>query len=221
MPDADPSSSAPVGQGDYVVKAGDCMSSIALDNGFFWKTLWELPENADLKQARKNPNVLLAGDRVFIPELRSKEETRATEKTHKFVRKGEPSQIKLVFRHGTQPRANQPYVLDIDGKESRGNLGANGEVLLKIPGNARAGRITVGEDKEQFELALGHLDPIETLSGAQARLNNMGYDSGGADGTMTDETHEALRRFQKDQGLESTGELTDQTRAKIKDVHGC
>ena len=52
---------------DYTVQSSDCMSSIAYENGFFWKTLWNLPDNTALKAQRKNPNVLMTGDIVHIP----------------------------------------------------------------------------------------------------------------------------------------------------------
>src|SRR5580698_7288211 len=49
---ADPSVPSPVGQGNYVVQPGDCMDSIAFGTGFLWTTLWDLPDNADLKSQR-------------------------------------------------------------------------------------------------------------------------------------------------------------------------
>jgi hypothetical protein len=214
-------SGGPAGDENYVVERGDCISKIALDHGHFWKKLWNHPNNAELKQTRKNPNVLLAGDQVFIPALEPKEETCATEKSHKFVRKGEPSKIKLVLISGGEPRKDQDYVLDIDGKFKRGKTGSDGSVEFTIPGNARSGKITVGPDKEEFVLELGGMDPVEELSGVQARLNNLGYDCGGADGEMTPQTGASIRRFQKDNGLKETGEADDQTRAKLKEVHGC
>lgn len=212
---------APAGDGNYVVERGDCISSIALEHGHFWKKLWNHPNNAELKQARKNPNVLLEGDEVFVPELEPKEESCATEKTHKFVRKGEPSKIKLVLYSGGEPRKEQDYVLEIEGKIKRGKTGSDGSVEFVIPGNAQTGKITVGPDREEFVLELGAMDPIDALSGVQARLNNLGYDCEGADGEMTPQTTESIRRFQKDKGLKETGEVDDETRAKLKEVHGC
>src|SRR5258708_33469109 len=53
----------------YTVVQGDCISSIAAQNGFGrWQTVWDRPENAALKKTRKNPNALSPGDQVFVPD---------------------------------------------------------------------------------------------------------------------------------------------------------
>ena len=78
----------------YVVKPGDCMASIAVEHNFLWETLWNLPENAALKDSRQDPYVLLPGDQVFIPELRPKEVPRATDN---FTRKGVRECLRIVI----------------------------------------------------------------------------------------------------------------------------
>ena len=49
-------------------------------------------------------------------------------------------------------------------------------------------------------------DQIETL---QWRLLFLGYDVGRTDGLMSEKTHEAIRAFERDQGLPETGEPTE------------
>ena len=43
------------------VKPGDCILSIVDAKGFFWETLWEHPENGELREKRLDPNTLLPG----------------------------------------------------------------------------------------------------------------------------------------------------------------
>jgi len=93
----------PAGQGDYVVRQGDCLNSIAYTHGFFWQTLWNLPENAGLRQHRDTPFQLMPGDRVTVPELRQREEASETEQLHRFRRKSVPAVLKLRILDVPQP----------------------------------------------------------------------------------------------------------------------
>ena len=87
----------------HVVQEGDCISSMAESNGLFWKTVWDHPENADLKEKRQDPNILFPGDVVFIPELRLRLETKPVDGKHKFVRKGVPAKIRIRIMQPPEP----------------------------------------------------------------------------------------------------------------------
>ena len=80
---------------DYVIRQGDCISSIAFRNGFDWITLWNEPANAELKERRKDPNLLFPGDVVHIPDLRLKEVDRPTDQCHSFKVKNVPAKLRL------------------------------------------------------------------------------------------------------------------------------
>src|SRR5262245_59620858 len=88
---------------DYIVKEGDCIDSIAADHGFFPDTIWNDPGNSDLKQQRKDPNVLLPGDKVVIPEKQVKEVYKADRNRHRFKRKGVPAKLRLRFLKPKEP----------------------------------------------------------------------------------------------------------------------
>lgn len=210
----------PVGQGDYVVQSGECMSSIGFKHGFFWETLWNDSNNSDLKKQRKNPNVLLQGDRVHIPDLRLRQESGATEKRHRFKRKSVPAKLRLQIKdHEDKPRANEKYKLEIDGSHQTGNLDGDGFLDVPISPQAQRALLRVGDEEEEFEIKLGGTDPVTELSGVQHRLNNLGYACGVPDGELNGETKAALMKFQKDQGLEVTGEPDDATQNKLVEAH--
>lgn len=200
------------------------MASIAVEHGFFWETLWNLPENAKLKETRQDPYVLLPGDPVFIPALRMKEQARPTDQRHKFKVKGVPERVRIVITdEDDRPLANQPYTLEIDKQEFAGQTDGSGAIQHAIPPNARKGRLVVGEgeDKREFFVGLGHVDPVEEISGVHARLFNLGYYHGPLNGPLTAQTTTALLLFQDKYQLSATGENDAATQAKLKELFGC
>ncbi len=205
----------PIGQ-------GECISSIAKDTGHFWDTIWNHGLNAQLKQRRGDPNVLLPGDAVFVPAKRPKTDAGNTDQHHKFLRKGEPARLRLVLMQDGEPRAGVPYTLEIDGRQTTGVTNADGQVDEAIPGNARRGKLTIGaadEGQEEVPLRLGALDPVAEVSGVRDRLANLGVDVGyGA--ALDPKTRAALRRFQESEDLEVTGEPDEPTRRRLVELHG-
>lgn len=215
-----PESQGPVGAGEHVVKPGECVSSIAKDAGHFWETLWNDPANAQLRNEREDPNVLLPDDRLHIPPIREKWEPRQTEQRHRFRRRGEPALLRLVLQVDDVPLANQAYTLEIDGERYQGTTDAQGQLVQGITPNAKHGRLIVGAERWEFEIQLGHTDPVENLVGVQKRLANLGFYCGRMDGEWDDLCRSELRKFQKQHGLAETGEPDAITRDKLKSVHG-
>jgi N-acetylmuramoyl-L-alanine amidase len=211
-----------VGKGDHVVRQGECISSIAGDSGHFWCTIWQDAANAELRRVRQNPNALLPGDRVHVPDIRTKQESGATETRHTFRRRGEPCTLRLRLLEDGQPREGLAYILEVDGEVTNGIVGAEGIVETRIPPGARQGKLTllVGETKEVYPLDLGHIDPADTISGAQGRLHCLGYDVGRIDGKLGPSTEAALRDFQNNNELSVTGRLDGATAARLKEVFG-
>jgi hypothetical protein len=210
------------GSGQYhKVKDGDCISSIAENAGLSWETVWNDPTNAELKQVRGNPNVLFPGDRIYVPTHRPRQEAAATEQRHRFKRKGMPALLRLVLASGDKPRANESYIVEIDGNVRSGKTDAEGRIEVSIPPNAKRGKIIVGEEKEGIPLVLGGIDPVEQITGVQARLNNLGYNAGAVDGVLGPQTKAALESFQHGAGLPETGQLDVQTRSALVDKHAC
>jgi hypothetical protein len=208
--------------GAHVVRQGESLESIALEHGFLPATLWNDPGNASLKRERKDPSVLLPGDKVHVPDRRPRQESAPDAQRHRFRRKGLPSKLHLKVLKDGEPRANAPYTLNIDGKLSRGSLDGDGVVEVPVPPNAQRGTLTVGKDESDqqvFDLRLSGLDPLESISGVQQRLNNLGYPCPKT-GELDDQTRAALADFQRAGGVEATGEPDQTTRDRLAKEHG-
>jgi len=210
------------GQGSCVVGSEDCMMSISRKHGFFWETVWKHPDNAELKRTRRAPRVLLSGDRVTIPEKEMGEELGGTEERHRFRRKGVPAKVRLRLQKDGAPRSDEPWWADIDGALKEGLTDDQGLVEITIPNEARSGwlRGGTGEDEEQFELHLGKLDPINSVSGVRMRLNNLGYSAGEEGDEWTRQAESAVREFQRMNGFEPTGVPDQQVLDQLLKVHG-
>lgn len=208
---------------EHTIVQGECLLSVADQYGFFWETLWEHPKNAALKRERKDPAILFPGDVIFIPEKRQKTETRSTGSPHRFRVKNVPAKLLLrLLDDDDSPRANLDYVLVVDGKEFKGKTDGNGALSLSILPGAKTGLLTLTSEGEEevYELSLGHLDPIEEVSGVQSRLHGLGYYEGEVDGVTGPETEQALKDFQAAYEMEITGKLDDSLRNKLKSIYG-
>jgi N-acetylmuramoyl-L-alanine amidase len=212
--------------GEYrIVQQGDSVSKLAFAARLSWQTAWNHEKNAPLRRARKDPNILNPGDVIWIPDMRKKdEEGCATERRHRFKRKGVPEKLNVQFLDiDRQPLGSKPYTLKIDGEERSGRLDNDGWLRVRIPPDAGCGHIKVGEHGEyaDMDLNIGHLDPLETVTGAQGRLRNLGYYSGPIDGDdKGKELGAAILCFRQDHKMEESREIDDALRDKLRQRHG-
>lgn len=207
----------------HQVKQGDCISSIAEENGFFWETLWNHPQNEQLKELRKDPNILFPGDSVYVPDIREKEVSEPTNQVHKFRIKNAPAKFKVRILRDAEPRSGEQFILSIDDAEiKRGEIPPDGNIEIPIVPQAKKGKLIIGEgeEAEEYILNLGYLDPIETLSGVKARLNNVGFDCGKINNEMNEVTIEAIADFQSYINHPNpNGEVDEETRKALKALH--
>jgi N-acetylmuramoyl-L-alanine amidase len=201
------------------VRKGDSIPSLAHQNGHFWETVWNDGANAELRQKRPSPNQLAPGDEVTIPELQKKTESGATEQRHRFKRKGVPSKLRLQLKTLGEPRKNEKYVLELDGELIEGTTDGEGKIEHPIRPDSKGGRLLLSEGAEEIPVKVGHLDPVEVLSGVIQRLNNLGYEAGHAAQKMVPKLAKALSEFQEAHKLDVTGEPDDKTKAKLLELH--
>lgn len=205
---------------DYLIRQGESVRSIAFERGFTEETLWNLPENKELKDLRKDPNVLLEGDKLHIPDLRPREENRSADSRHKFKKKGVPSKLKLRILEEGKPLANTSYVLMIDGKRIQGKTDSDGNLEQSVPPNSSRAELQIEGDDEPRILLLSHLDPHDTPSGIKGRLKNLGFIISSVGGEIDEEAKRAIELFQSQNDLEPTGEVNDAFLQKLEKKHG-
>lgn len=206
-----------------MVKLGECTLTIAYKYGFHPDTIWMDKNNDELRQKRKDPYVLQHDvDSVYIPEKRQRYETGISEKRNVYRRNGLQKTLKIYFFDAfDKPHKSTVYKLDIDGVIVEGETDANGLLEHRILSNVTRGSLVLyfesGEVK--YDLNLGHLPPIDSLKGVQARLNNAGLYHGEINGVDNDETKLALKLFQAQRELDITGIADQQTIAKLNELH--
>jgi LysM domain len=212
----------------HVVKSSDCLSKIAKEYGFTWQKLWDYGPNAPLKAKRKDPNILMPGDIVYIPVPKEKKSSKQQDKAHKFIRKLEQADLHLRILLDGEPVKNVQLVLVIDNVipkfEKKGKTNTDGYVEIegttdiKIPSDATEGTLRLGSPNcvLTYLLTIGHLRPVKKRIGFQQRLNNLGFEAGQEDGEENASFKRARDRFQRMYELSPT-----EIEAKIVDLHGC
>lgn len=208
----------------HVVAPGECLASIAEHYGFADPAvIYNHPENAALRRERPDPNVLLAGDVVAIPDRKLRELRAATEQRQRVVVKRRPVELRLrLLDDQRQPRAGLPFVVEFQDQSIRGTTDGDGVVTAAVPSWLPAATVRVSDHgtEEVFQVALGYLDPADSADGVMQRLTNLGYRCE-IPGLPADVALRfTISNFQRGTGLPVTGELDDTTRQRLVEVHG-
>lgn len=206
---------------EHEVRQGECILSIANQTGHHWETIWNAPENAELKQLRERPNVLLPGDRVHVPDIRLEQGSCATGQRHRFRRCGEPVVLRIRFLSSNgEPRADESYQINVDGLWLSGNLDSEGQLQVPLPADAQSARVLIGQGDSQDEYPLGLrcLDPISETTGIQQRLYNLGFNCR-VTGRQDRQTEDALKAFQSKHDIPESGSPDETTRNGLKADH--
>lgn len=212
---------------DYTVKQGDHIAKIAAKYGFAdYLTIWDHPDNAELKQLRKNPNILLPGDILHIPDKQQKQVSCKTSQLYSFKVSSKKIKIRIILKNlNNKLITDTPCELQIDGKTYNLTSDSNGLIEQEISSIAEEGTLTVKESDSTSELKIpvkmGHLDPVEEATGQQSRLNNLGYYAGEIGKIDELELKSAIEEFQCDNGLTVNGVCEQKTQAKLIELYGC
>ena len=208
----------------HIVADGDHLSSIAKRYGFEnFETIWNAPDNAQLRKHRENPSTLLPGDEVLIPQKEEPVFKKPASQSHKFTIHVPQLVLRLkVLDFFGKKIANTDATLEVDGASQPVTTDGAGMLEVPISRDARSAKLKI-EDLE-FDLQIGALDPLPEDTGIEARLTNLGYPTGDPDEDTVahdEQVKFAIELFQSDQSLPIDGEMTPDLLDKLGQVHGC
>lgn len=212
----------------HTVRLGDCMASIAKQYRFAdYRSIYDHTRNARLKSRRPNPNQLHPGDRVYVPDLQEGQEDRGTGALHTFETPTYQVQLRLSIQNRAgEPYAGKRYELAPEGGATvSGTTNGQGLIEETVAADLEEATLRVWLEDEhltdpyEWRLRIGHLDPVSTTEGGQARLNNLAFHCGGVDGIEGPNTRSAVRAFQEREDREPTGRLDSDTRTILEQSH--
>ena len=214
--------------GIHIVRQGECLSSIAYHAHLpSWHTIYDHPNNAAFKTKRPNPNLIYPGDEVYVPDPAVKTIDCPTDTTTTFVVRTVPTYLNMCLQDASkEPYKEVRYRLELTKEvHFEGTSDGQGWIKQQIPAWAETGELTIWPDPDDDEFSLswqvklGHLDPLETVSGVKGRLNNLGYDCGPVNEIEDQRYYAAVRQFQEDHSLEVDGIVGPHTRDALNREH--
>ena len=216
---------------NHIVKPGENLARIAKQYKIAnWRDIYNHPENNEFRKKRPNPNILFEGDEVFVPEPKQKTVYVRTGANHRFVVKTAEAQ-KLVFRltdAAGRKLAKVPVVMNVGGTAQHRVSNQSGivEINIEPPGPEEMALDVYAnpeseEPSHRFLIKPGYLDPVDTVSGIQARLNSLGHDCGVADGIYGKKTKAGIESFEQANGLPVTGQLGNSLYRAVEKAYGC
>ncbi|MFO0554266.1 MAG: type VI secretion system tip protein TssI/VgrG [Polyangiaceae bacterium] len=200
----------------HVVRAGEYLDKLAARVGLEPDTLWNHPKNAELAKKRANPSLLSSGDVIFIPAKKPHKPESIQPGTKNSISRRVPRvpvRVHLSKADGT-PLVNEDCEVKSLGIKTK----TDGDALLEleVPVYAREVQIWIPSLGLVQPLMVGDLDPVDTPAGLIQRLQNLGY--GNYHG-FNEEPGTAIRAFQRDHGLETTGVADASLRQALAAAH--
>lgn len=215
----------------HIVAKGETLWRIAQQYGFTEsKSVYQHPANAAFRQQRPNPNLICPGDQINIPQAKPVSELKSLGRTHTFIQPDtEKETLELKLQSGALSCAGKRAVLTIGKQRIDTVVGEDSVLRMDLDPNTSAenGQLELYDHPDdekpsyQSQLNIGHLEPIESLAGIQARCNALGFPCGVVDGIMGAKTREGIQQFQQAHDLSVDGEHNQALQDKLQDVYGC
>lgn len=224
----------------HVLESGECLQSLALQHGFKdGQTIYDAPDNADLRQKRASPGEVAPGDVVVIPDRKTRDLPLTKGKVNKFKVQVPTGILRVhVCDEAGQALTGKPYELTIKDNTIEGKTTSDGAVEEPVALNAASGSLVVYDSNAKddarwiWSFRIADLEAPETRVGAWQRLANLGYwssaeppeDSSGSATTQSSDPLDplvlAIRAFQHDEQLDESGRIDDDTRKRLVERHG-
>jgi len=226
----------------YTVEQGDTLLSLFGKLGILdFDLFWDHADNRAVRERYEESGCLRAGDELSLPPeaVTIKLETG---KHHTVVLKGPKVELVLLLESpGGLAFANSPYELTIGAHKIKGTTDGEGVLRERVPLTRKEALLRVtpapelreqaaaecsedetpdcGAEVYEWKLQLSEQLPLD-VAGAQARLNNLGFQAGVVDGELGPLTEAALRDFQEQNGISESEPLGEQTRAQLSELSG-
>ncbi len=204
------------------VAPGDSLVSLAARYGIPLSKLQD--ENTELLARGRHAGALHPGDEVLIPPKVRRSEAGATEQRHRFRARRPRAEVRIRIAELGIPRADEAYRVVVDGRpldEEARMTSSDGLARFPIPADAQRVTIVIGEYEDEYELEIGHVDPIDTPRGMHGRLKNLGLYGGRVDGPYDAESRAAASRLVgRDPAVDTTSPESLELRSRLEDAYG-
>ena len=213
----------------HTVAQGETLIRIAKQYDYIDPNLiYQHESNKAFRELRPDPNIIYPGDKINIPDKEKRVRMGSTGRKHTFRIKKAPLEVfRIKLQNGSgNALIGTKVLMDVQGQTIETEVGEDGLIELELPDNAETGNLKLFMDPEsddpthEYDMQIGHLDPVEELSGVQARCNLLGFECGVADGVMGRNTRAGVSEFQEAYGLDIDGVPGPITKAKLKEVYG-
>lgn len=187
--------------------------------GFDAQTVWAADQNASLREQRTDPNMLCAGDILYVPKPKPVWQAVSVGSVNTFVGTVPTVKVTLTLNQNGQPIANATCNVHDLPAPLQVTTDSNGKLQFDAPATQESVTLEFPSVSLVRRMRIGHLDPVTEDSGVTQRLRNLGFlqrsdDSSGG-------LARAITAFQRANGLPPTGAVDDDTRSKLTSQHGC
>lgn len=203
----------------YIIRQGDHLDSIAHSAGFDADEVWSHPRNNDLRARRPDRTLLCPGDVLFVPDRALARRSVSLGGANPYATSVPAVRLALRLQLDDKTLADTPWRATGPAFEAEGKSTSDGVIELDVPITAREIVVNLPEQRMEWVVLVGGLDPLEESSGMRERLRNLGFLPRDGD-DEGDELRAAIEAFQRSRGIEPRGEADETTRAALREAHG-